>query len=423
MKKKIITVFFLILFHLLLAGCPGTENEIDGFSLNLEQLTFEPAGEGYTTRFPQNVYVTNHLGELITVNINLSGANPGSFSVNTNSLSIAAGATARFTVRPIRGLNEGTYSATIIVSADGFLARSVNLSFTVTEEADEFHVFLAFGQSNMQGPGPIRQRDSENVSERWKVLNVVAGIYGGQTRAQGEWYTAVPPLMIAGNLNHWQHPFTTGLSPADWFGRHLAANIPERITVGVIPVAHGDLALAAFHRTRAEEYYFGPSGQGGDHREPTRPSTTERTGWERYTNAGYESLFDAIVSNAKIAQEQGAIIKGIIVHQGESGRGLTYTTWHEMLKEIYDDILSELGLAPNSIPILLGQTWDAGSGNTGDMLNLDFRIQQTIPNAWIISSELLTQGRPVNDFLHFGSEDLEEFGIRYAETMLNLLYR
>jgi len=288
---------------------------------------------------------------------------------------------------------------------------------------DERHVFLAFGQSNMQGPAPIRIQDTANISDRWQVMNVVAGTYGGVSRARGQWYPAVPPLIIAGSLNHWDfanNNMTIGLSPLDHFGRTLVANTPAHITIGVIAVAHGDLALASFHRTRAAEYFA--AGTGGSGREAGRPSVTERSGWTRYRNAGYESLFDAIIYNAKIAQEEGGIIKGIIVHQGESGRGLTYASWPEMLREIYDDMLEALGLEPNSIPILLGQTWNAGSGQTGGMLNTDNRIQEYIPNAWVISSEGLTVGRPVNDNLHFGSEDLQEFGRRYAEKILSLIY-
>jgi hypothetical protein len=291
----------------------------------------------------------------------------------------------------------------------------------VTTPGEELHVFIAFGQSNMQGPGPIREQDREGVNDRWRVMNVVPGTYAGIAQRRGQWYRAVPPLIIPdGNLPHWQHPFTTGLGPLDHFGRTLAVSVDENIAIGVIAVAHGDLALAAFHRTRAAEY-FAP-GDGGQGRETGRPSSTERSGWNRYRNAGYDSLFDALVSNARIAQEQGGIIKGIVVHQGESGRGLTYAPWHVILREIYDDMLQELGLEPNSIPILLGQTWNGGSGQTGGMLNTDNRIQAHIPNAWVISSAGLTAGRPVNDNLHFGSADLETFGRRYAQRMLQLVY-
>ena len=293
-----------------------------------------------------------------------------------------------------------------------------------TEE--NFHVYIAFGQSNMQGPGAIREQDTSGIDySRWQTLNVVTGKYAGENRSKGQWYDAVPPLIIPdANLPHWDgQTFTTGLGPSDYFGRTLVENTPETLKIGIIAVANGDLALASFHKTQGAVYFA--SGSGGDGRENSRPSDTERSGWNRYIGAGYASIYDAIISNAQLAQEQGGVIKGIIVHQGESGRGLTYASWPDMLKEIYDDMLSDLNLKPNSIPILLGQTWNGGSGNTNGALSSDGVIKAVIPRAWIISSAGCNKGRTGKgqpDNIHFGSEDLETFGTRYGQKMLELNY-
>lgn len=292
----------------------------------------------------------------------------------------------------------------------------------------ELHVYIAFGQSNMQGPATIRDQDKTGIDySRWQTLNVVADKYAGVNRAKGQWYDAAPPLIIPDSaLPYWlDGSFTTGLGPTDYFGRTLVEGTKENITIGVIAVANGDLALASFHKTQGAIYFDSTAGNGSNGKESGRPSGTERQGWTRYTTAGYTSLYDAIISNVKIAQEQGGIVKGIIVHQGESGRGLTYTSWQEMLKEIYDDMLSDLGLKPNSIPILLGQTWNGGSGLTGDYLNIDNRIQTIIPKARIISSEGCNEGRTGTnqpDGIHFGSADMETFGTRYGKKMLALVY-
>ncbi|MDR2701994.1 MAG: sialate O-acetylesterase [Spirochaetaceae bacterium] len=287
----------------------------------------------------------------------------------------------------------------------------------------QFHVYIAFGQSNMQGPGEIRPQDKTGINGRWRVLNVVANTYAGENRAKGQWYNAVPPLIIpdSGLVNYLR--LNIGLGPSDYFGRTLVAGTPENIKIGVVAVANGDLALSAFRKTKGAEYFDAAKGNGGNGKENNRPSDTERQGWTRYTGAGYSSLYDAIIQNAKIAQETG-VIKGIIVHQGESGRGLTDKTWVSMLKEIYDDMLSDLGLAPNSIPILLGQTWNGGSGQTGGALASDAAIQAALPNAWIISSKdcdgRTGTGQPDNT--HFGSAGLELLGTRYGEKMLALVY-
>ncbi len=303
-------------------------------------------------------------------------------------------------------------------------------AFTTTALGQEKHVYLAFGQSNMRGPGPIRDSDKENIPENLQVLNVMTGYYGGTNaadggiqRTKGEWYKAVPPLIIRGSLKHWQGDFTIGLSPADWFGRTVYANKPDHVShIGIIPVGAGSLALGAYHKTLGTSVYFAP-GSGGAGRENGSPSATERNeGYNMYvTESGYESLYDAIISNAKKAQSEGWIVKGIIVHQGESGRGLSYDSWGNILKDIYNDMLADLGLEPNSIPILCGQTFNGGSGNTGGALANDAAIQRFIPNAYIISS-VGCAGRPINDNTHFGSEGQELLGTRYGEKMVELVY-
>jgi len=286
------------------------------------------------------------------------------------------------------------------------------------EAIENYHVYIAFGQSNMQGPGEIRPQDREDLGGRYRTLNVVAGVYAGEYRAKGEWYNAVPPLIIPdSNLTNYLG-LRIGLSPVDYFGRTLVAGVPENITIGVIAVANGDMALAAFHKTKAEDYYSGKGTLSG------RPSSTEMQGMSRYKGAGYANMYDAIIQNAKLAQKAGGIIKGIIVHQGESGTGLDDIDWVDLLKEIYDDMLSDLKLEPNSIPILLGQTWNGGSGRTDGALASDRVIQSILPNAWIISSTGCTgrtgQGQPDN--IHFGSAGLQLLGTRYGEKMLELVY-
>jgi len=290
--------------------------------------------------------------------------------------------------------------------------------FTAVEPIENYHVYIAFGQSNMQGPGEIRPQDKENTSDRFRTLNVVAGTYSGEFREKGKWYKAVPPIIIPDrNLTNYLG-LRIGLSPVDYFGKTLTAGAPEHITVGVIAVANGDMALAAFHKTKAEDYYRGKGTLSG------RPSSTEMDGMSRYKGAGYANMYDAVIRNAKLAQKAGGVIKGIIVHQGESGTGLKDVDWADLLKEIYDDMLSDLNLKPNSIPILLGQTWNGGSGGTGGALSNDRVIQEVLPNAWIISSIGCTgrtgQGQPDN--IHFGSAGLQLLGTRYGEKMLELVY-
>jgi hypothetical protein len=248
----------------------------------------------------------------------------------------------------------------------------------VVARQDEKHLYIAFGQSNMQGPGAIRESDTQNINGRWQTLNVVAGTYASVNRVKGRWYKAAPPIVIPdGDLTNYLG-LSTGLGPSDHFGRIMTAGTPEKIIIGVAAVANGDLALSSFRKTLGAAYFA----------------------------AG----------------------------QGESGGGLEDKTWAEMLKEIYDDISADIGLAANSIPIICGQLFGGGQvavsiGNDGgaaleNMLNTDNRIQNTIPNAWVVSSEGC-EGRTGNqqpDGIHFGSEGLQLLGERYGQKMLKLVY-
>ena len=304
-----------------------------------------------------------------------------------------------------------------VSSSSTLSSSSLASSSSVAVAVNSFDVYIAFGQSNMQGPAEIRTQD-KNVSERFQVLNVVAGTYAKENRAKGQWYKAVPPLIIPdANLVNYLG-LNIGLSPANYFGVKLVEKAPENVKIGVIPVAQGDLALAAFHKTRGDQYYNKQNVVSG------RPSDTEMSGMKRYKDAGYANLYDAIIKNAKIAQNDGGIIKGIIVHQGESGVGQNNITWANMLKEIYNDILKDLGLEANSIPLVLGQLWNSGTGPDG-LLNLDNRIQNTIPKAYVVSSKdcggRTGNGQPDN--IHFGSAGIQLLGERYGEKMFELVYK
>ena len=79
----------------------------------------------------------------------------------------------------------------------------------INAQDPNFHIYLCFGQSNMEGNAKIEQQDLEGVSDRFKMMAVVDNPEMG--RVKGQWYTAVPPLCRP----------NTGLTPADYFGRTL----------------------------------------------------------------------------------------------------------------------------------------------------------------------------------------------------------
>src|ERR687883_2066296 len=96
-----------------------------------------------------------------------------------------------------------------------------------------FYIFLCFGQSNMEGNARPEAQDSI-VDSRFQVLEAVNCPNLG--REKGKWYTAIPPLCRC----------RTGLTPADYFGRTLVANLPKGVRVGVINVAVGGCKIELF---------------------------------------------------------------------------------------------------------------------------------------------------------------------------------
>src|SRR5689334_11545254 len=101
------------------------------------------------------------------------------------------------------------------------------LLFNVNALAQDtnFWIFLCFGQSNMEGFPGIQDQDKTNVDNRFQVLAAVD--FPKLDRKKGNWYPAVPPLCRP----------STGLGPADYFGRTMVSNLPANIRVGVVIVA------------------------------------------------------------------------------------------------------------------------------------------------------------------------------------------
>ena len=102
----------------------------------------------------------------------------------------------------------------------------------------DFHVFLAFGQSNMEGFPGIEPQDKVGVNPRFRMLAPVDFAQLG--RRKGEWHDAIPPLCRS----------STGLCPVDYFGRTMVSRMPERFTVGVINVAVAGCKIELFDKDK-----------------------------------------------------------------------------------------------------------------------------------------------------------------------------
>ena len=270
----------------------------------------------------------------------------------------------------------------IIVILGMFL--SVAKSFA---QDPNFYIFLCFGQSNMEGHAIIQAQDTVNVDPRFKVMETLDCDKLG--RSKGKWYTAVPPLCRCG----------TGLTPADYFGRTMVANLPKKIKVGIINVAIGGCKIELFDKDNYQSYVS------------TAPS------WMIDMIKQYDgNPYGRLVEMAKLAQKEG-VIKGILLHQGESN--VNDTLWTKKVKLVYDNLMKDLKLKPQKVPLLAGELVNADQkGACASMNTLIATLPQTIPNSYVIPSN----GCPsAPDHLHFTAEGYRMIGKRYAKRMLSIL--
>ena len=251
----------------------------------------------------------------------------------------------------------------------------------------KFYIFLCFGQSNMEGNARIQPQDTVGIDPRFQVLEAVD--CPNLNRTKGNWYPAVPPLSRC----------NTGLTPADYFGRTMVANLPNNVRVGIINVAVGGCKIELFDKDNYQAYV----------------STAPK--WmigmiNQYDGNPYARL----VELAKIAQRDG-VIKGILLHQGESNPN--DSLWTKKVKLVYDNLLNDLHLKAKKVPLLAGETVNADQGGIcAGMNKIIATLPQIIKNASVISSAGCLDAA---DNLHFTAEGYRMLGKRYAEQMLKLL--
>ena len=261
------------------------------------------------------------------------------------------------------------------------------LSLIISEPNQNFYIFLAFGQSNMEGTGEIEEEDIANIPDRYKMMPAVDQPSKG--RIKQNWYTALPPLCRENN----------GLGIIDYFGRELVNNLPEYISVGVINVAIGGCSIDLFNEDIAQNYI------------------ANSPDWLKDIASIYENHpYNVLVETARKAKESG-IIKGILLHQGESDNG--DPNWPNKVKLIYDRLINDLALDPNNVPFLVGEVVSEDQGGSCAAHNAIINsVPNVIPNSYVISSSGLPQR---GDGLHFTSPSYREFGKRYGTKMLEIL--
>jgi hypothetical protein len=293
-------------------------------------------------------------------------------------------------ISAVIGLGLGTllYTACPTVDDDSNKNLSPETHETpASRNPGDFHIYLCFGQSNMEGNAPIEDQDRESVSSRFRILSAIDA--PDFNRYKDRWYTAYPPLTRS----------NTGLTPADYFGRTLTASLPENIRVGVINVSVAGCKIELFDKDGYQTYI-----------------NTPVESWMTDIIALYDgNPYGRLVELAKIAQNSG-VIKGILLHQGESNTG--DSNWPQKVKKIYNDLLADLDIEPDSIPLLVGELLYADQGGACASMNtIIAQLPNVIPNAHVISSA----GCAGKDQYHFTAAGYRLLGERYAAQILSLL--
>nr|WP_321408573.1 sialate O-acetylesterase [uncultured Carboxylicivirga sp.] len=277
-----------------------------------------------------------------------------------------------------------------LVNMDGIkLDEEIELMFTTKEETvrhkdPNFHIYLCFGQSNMEGQGVIESQD-KTVNERFQVLQALDCSDLG---SKGKWRDAVPPLCQC----------ASGLTPADYFGRTLIENLPDSIKVGVINMAIGGCDIRLFDKDIYQDY-----------------TATYNESWFTDKVAAYDgNPYQYLIDLAKVAQQDG-VIKGILLHQGETNTG--DAEWPNYVRKIYEDMMWDLTLCPDETPLLAGEVFSGESNCCSSMNPIINTLPSHIANAHVISSD----GCTGQDEAHFDSAGYRELGKRYAVKMLSLL--
>lgn len=248
-----------------------------------------------------------------------------------------------------------------------------------------FHIYLCFGQSNMGGAGVIELED-RYVDERFQVMSACDSDPSSLHRQPGKWYKAVPPLCNGDSK----------LSMIDYFGRTLVKKYSD-IKVGVIVISIGGARLDAFDKQGFRDYY------------------RQTDAWQKGQMDNYGGSPYARLVQMGLKAQQSGVIKGILFHQGESG-GKT-DNWPEEVEKIYNDLLVDLNLKSESVPLLVGELLYKDQGGVcWGMNNIIATLPNIIENTHVISAE----GCSGQDGFHFTSAGYRKLGTRYGEKVIEL---
>lgn len=237
--------------------------------------------------------------------------------------------------------------------------------------AQEEHIYLLLGQSNMAGDSGHDSQDQVN-HPRVQML----GFNNQSGTSFNVWHNF--------NLAPMHHE-GTGVSPGNTFGRCMADANPN-VTIRLVPLAIPGAPIELFQKgvPRPGNFFLPPDNN-----------------W----SGGYAWMQNRI--NAALNNSNG-VIKGILFLQGESNA--SQSDWPEKAAGVINDLKSDYNTG--NIPVLIGELRsDTFASHNAQQIP---EMRNRINNAHIISSAGLT---PANDDFHFSRQAYRDYGYRFAYTM------
>jgi len=257
-----------------------------------------------------------------------------------------------------------------VVNGQGFTitpAQTPEPTTTLTSKAGKFHCFLLLGQSNMAGYA-LAQASDKVEDPRVLVLGYDNNAALG--RVTNKWDVACPPLHAS---------WLNAIGPGDWFGKTMIQKVPAGDTIGLIPCAISGEKIEIFMKSGGTKYNW-------------------------------------IINRARIAQQNGGVIEGIIFHQGESNSG--DPNWPGKVKTLVEDLRKDLNLG--NVPFLPGEL--LYSGPCAGHNKLVNQLPSLIPNCYVVSaSGLVVDPGDTQYRLHFSHDSSVTLGKRYADKMIQAL--
>lgn len=268
-------------------------------------------------------------------------------------------------------------------------ATAALLTACTKQPEPQKHLFLAIGQSNMVGKGEVSAEDSI-VSPRFLNLSSTKT----DDREIGEWRVARPGNCRPG------YEYPNYVSLTDHFGKTLLEYLPEIDSIGVLQVGVDGCPMRLFDPDQYKGFV----------------DSCQMDWMNGQLDAYDRQPYERLITLAKQAQSQGWVIRGILVHQGETDAYSDY--WPKETDKVYRNLLNVLGLTAENVPLIAGEAIGIDQNGVCAHCNPTIdRLHDFVPTGWTISAYGCEKGP---DNLHFSAAGYHRLGRRYAIKWLQL---